>query len=96
MTTDCFSGVLERLYLSELCFSSPEKAVDALLYFFDMGKVFFKIFVKIHLFANSRERQHLVPIEFVSGHGVARTIKITLIDFLIPFVTTFSYVSIST
>ena len=37
MTPDCFSGVLERLYLCELCFFSPEKAVDALLYFFDMA-----------------------------------------------------------
>ena len=58
-------------------------------YLFIIGKVFFKIFVKIHLFANSREHQHFVPIEFVGG-GVARTIKIIffiLIDFLIPFVT---------
>ena len=43
--------------------------------FFGIGKVFFKIFVTIHLFANSREHQHFVPIEFV-GSGVARTIKI--------------------
>ena len=45
------------------------------------------MFVKIHLFANSREHQHFVPIEFVGG-GVARTIKIIfliLIEFLIPF-----------
>ena len=45
------------------------------------------MFVKIHLFANSREHQHFVPIEFVGG-GVARTIKIIfliLIEFLVPF-----------
>ena len=45
--------------------------------------------MKIHLFANLRERQHFVPIGFVGG-GVARTLKIIFfisIDFLIPFVT---------
>ena len=64
--TRLFLGHLREYTFVRFVFPA-KKAVDAVRYFFGIGKVFSKIFVKIHLFSNSHEGQHFVPIEFVGG-----------------------------
>ena len=71
----CDAQAFKRDYIFVSFVFPAWKAVDAIPQFFGIGKVFFKVFVKIHLFPNSREHQHFVMIEFVGG-SVAWTIKI--------------------